>query len=157
MRVLALGAVCALAGAGCFIVLEDDRAPRAGPGPVPAGGVFEPFGEDVELRGEWVVDGAPATAESCAALGISSVAIVLFADDDPGRTRGVTVGMAACAAGEFDSAPARILRHGNYLATYRAINGSGLALADSVSFALPLSAPLTRAELEPVDFTSSSP
>lgn len=122
---------------------------------IESGAAFTPRGMDAELTGDWTIEGAAPDATSCARLGIADVALVFYDAGDTGLARGVAVGLTACEAGFFDSMPFRVLRHGSYLTTYRALDAGGGLVAESEPTPLALVPPITRVMLAPVDFVGS--
>ena len=83
---------------------------------------FNPVGSDATGEATWTIDGAPANASNCAALGIASVRIAFqngtawFAH--PGLT-------ASCTAGRIDTRPNAVIRAGAWQMQVQALNALG--------------------------------
>lgn len=111
---------------------EAGRLPRAGitlaagdHGHVEAdfsSGGFNPVGTDATGEATWTIDGAPATAANCAALGIASVRIAFQNGTEWFAHPGLT---ASCAAGRIDTRPNAVIRAGAWQMQVQALDATG--------------------------------
>ncbi len=87
-----------------------------------SGGGFNPVGSDATGEATWTIDGAPATAANCAALGIASVRIAFQNGSTWVAHPGLT---ASCAAGRIDTRPNAVIRAGAWQMQVQALNAAG--------------------------------
>jgi len=83
---------------------------------------FNPVGSDATGEATWTIDGAPANASNCAALGIASVRIAFQNGADWVEHRGL---VASCAAGRIDTRPNAVIRAGSWQMQVQALNAAG--------------------------------
>jgi hypothetical protein len=120
------------------------------------GGVFNPLGSDATVAGQWQFNGRAPTADSCYAVGIDRVRVVLFAPSDVAFERGVPVFQANCGTGFLDSRPMPVIRAGRYLWAVEAIDAAGDIVAE-YSEMTPLDIPpASHLDLPLVDFAFPS-
>jgi len=122
LRVLSLAAASLLTSA-CITVTDGTPSTPS-----------TPFGSDVSLDGLWDVNGAAPTAQSCG--GIATVRVVVCWDaaaTDCFTSQSLTF---ACATGEFDTRPTRVLAAGAYYSLWEALDSSGNVLQETTP--LPL-------------------
>ncbi len=116
-------------------------------------GRFNPMGTDATVEASWQLNGRPATSDSCFAVGIDKVQIVLYAETDTAYEHGVAVASADCETGLIDSRPGRVVRAGRYLVALEAIDSLG-ALVSDYSEMTPITVPVGgRVQLPLVGFT----
>jgi hypothetical protein len=84
--------------------------------------VWTPIGSDAGATGRWTIDGAPATAASCAAAGISSIEIA-FRDPNDGLFVTPAEFVFDCSAGSFNLPT--VLSAGTYQYRWRARRTTG--------------------------------
>ncbi|MFK7987899.1 MAG: hypothetical protein AB8I08_17910 [Sandaracinaceae bacterium] len=113
------GEVVAMAMAEAFAVNEGETHALNGGAPIPfVMEGFNPLGTDVSLDMSWTIGGITNTpsAEVCEVAGGTTIEVVLYETTDTARAEGVTVAMAPCADGDFEST-GNIIRAGTYLVT----------------------------------------
>ncbi len=80
---------------------------------------FDPVGTAASVQGEWLVDGAPATPESCAAASITHVRVRFYEGE---RTFDHARLVFPCAEGGFDTRPERVVAAGTWNMQMLAVN-----------------------------------
>lgn len=93
-------------------------------GPPPG---FDPFGNEVSLDGQWMINGKVPTAEDCIAAGISEIQLQILSADGTEAVTSPSVTFA-CEQGGFDSRPAGVLLAGMYQSTWVALDAAGAEL-----------------------------
>lgn len=83
---------------------------------------FNPVGSDATGEATWTIDGAPANAANCAALGITTVRIAFQNGTEWFAHPGLT---ASCAAGRIDTRPNAVIRAGSWQMQVQALNAAG--------------------------------
>ena len=118
---------------------------------------FNPVGTDLELTGDWTINGGdPSTG--CAAAGIENVEILFYADTDTAGANGISVAQATCSAGKYDSMPTKVIAYGSYLARYRGLAADGTTtVAETDLVAISYTAPADRAMLAIGDIRPPQP
>lgn len=120
------------------------------------GGAFNPLGSDATVAGQWQLNGRAPTADSCYAVGIDRVRVVLFSATDTAFENGVPVFQANCGTGALDSRPMPVIRAGRYLWAVEAIDAAGDIVAE-YSEMTPLDIPAaSHVDLPLVDFAFPS-
>jgi len=113
--------------------------------------LFEPLGGSAELDVQWDVAGALPTAESCATLGATEVAIDVASSTDYDFVDSVEVARGNCVDGGFITQEA-VLAEGEYWIRYVALDANGDELQSVYAEELsPVSGP-TRLQVEAIDF-----
>ena len=116
------------------------------------GGAFNPLGTDATVDGAWQLNTRMPTTDSCYALGIDRVRVVLFAASDVAFENGVPVFQVQCSAGRLDSRPMPVIRAGTYLWALEAIDAGG-EIVTEYSEMTPITIPAaSHLELPLVDF-----
>lgn len=90
---------------------------------------FNPIGDVGSMGATWTINSIAGDATNCAAAGITTMQFNFFDVDDTGYTNGITVAMAPCSAGSFDSQPMAILAAGDYLTSVAALDAAGTTVA----------------------------
>jgi len=86
---------------------------------------FDPVGETASMQGEWTIDGAAPTPESCGE--IAYVRIRFFEGEDH---RDHPALVFDCAEGRFDTRPARVVAEGTWVVAPVAIRADGSVVAE---------------------------
>jgi hypothetical protein len=122
--------------------------------PVDFGAVaFDPHGSDANVAYAWTLDRQMPAVDLCDAVGVTTVALVLYDASDTSRAHGVDLATAACSRGSFDSAGSPIVRAGSYLATLEARDAMGGVRASAPWSAGPITVVAGAVLTEPtVDF-----
>ncbi len=125
-KLLGITAAVALLTPGCVIEVD-----------------FDPFGTDFTVEGNWTVNGAAPTAESCG--GVASVQLALFDASTLFTYDRLTF---PCTAGGFTGVG---LEYGSYDAQWRLLDEFGGVIATGDRFEFDVFSG-TNAKLDPVDF-----
>lgn len=113
---------------------------------------FQPMGSDASVEARWALNTRMPTTDSCFAVGIDRVRVVLFAATDTAFENGVPVVQVQCAQGRLDSRPMRVIRAGRYLWALEAIGADGRIVSE-YSEMTPIDIPVgSHLELPLVDF-----
>jgi len=86
---------------------------------------FDPVGETASMQGEWTIAGAEPTAESCGE--IAFVRVRFFEGEDHRDHPDLVFD---CAAGGFDTRPARVVAEGTWVVAPVAIRADGSVVAE---------------------------
>lgn len=93
-------------------------------------GAFNPMGVDATAEASWTLNGRAPTADTCFAIGVDTVDIVLYAATDTDFEHGVAVATANCVAGRIDTRPTAVVRTGSYLVALEALDSEGRLVED---------------------------
>lgn len=91
---------------------------------------FDPFGNEVSLDGQWMINGKIPTVEDCVAAGIDSIQLQVLSADGSEAVTSPSVTFA-CELGGFDSrldTPPGVLLAGMYQSTWVALDAAGAEL-----------------------------
>jgi len=119
-------------------------------------GVFDPIGDEIALEGHWMVNGAAASTDVCAAARIATVEVVLY---DGGDVRRFDALKYDCGLGAFDTDTRGVLKRGDYVVQWRAYADDGTERARSATELLELTDVPTGTHhvLQPADFRPTLP
>ncbi len=90
---------------------------------------FNPIGSVGTLGATWTINGIAGDATNCASAGIATIQLNFFDVNDTGYLNGITVAMAPCSDGDFDSRPMALLAAGDYLTSIAALDSAGATVA----------------------------
>ncbi|RLB48838.1 MAG: hypothetical protein DRJ42_22350 [Deltaproteobacteria bacterium] len=90
---------------------------------------FNPMGTVGTLGATWTINGIAGDATNCASAGIATIQMNFFDVNDTGYLDGVTVAMAPCSDGAYDSRPMALLAAGDYLTSIAALDSAGATIA----------------------------
>ncbi|MBW2464625.1 MAG: hypothetical protein JRH11_23460 [Deltaproteobacteria bacterium] len=90
---------------------------------------FNPIGDVGTLGATWTINGIAGDATNCASAGIATIQMNFFDVNDTTYTSGITVAMAPCSDGAYDSRPMALLAAGDYLTSIAALDSAGTTVA----------------------------
>lgn len=93
---------------------------------------FDPVGTGATVEASWTIEGAAASAESCAARSITHVRVRFFDPADAEIFRDHPDLVFACAGGSFDTRPDPVLKSGEWTLRLLALNNDAMLGQDFV-------------------------
>jgi len=153
MQVQALDAAGGIVAQGMMATLSVTPGSHVIMDPIDfTGGAFNPMGTDATVDGSWQLNTRMPTSDSCYAVGIDRVRVVLFAATDVAFENGVPVFQVQCSSGRIDSRPMSVIRAGTYLWALEAIDASGEIVTEYSEMTPITITPASHLELPLVDF-----
>jgi hypothetical protein len=131
----------AVLGAGAMVtvnVVAGGHLSLYGGAPVDfSSGAFNPVGTDVTLRANWLLNERVPNVNTCFAVGVDTIRVLLHPPTDLDFNEGLPVAMADCSLGVINTAPMRAVRAGTYLVSVEALDADGNLVMDFVPTMTP--------------------
>ncbi len=114
---------------------------------------FDPVGTAASVEGSWTIAGAPASADTCRAMGIDYVRVRFYREE---RTADHPHLVFPCEQGSFDTRPDRVVADGTWTMALVAIDAEGNQIAVGPQETVTSGAVDEHIALAPVDFTGGA-
>lgn len=113
---------------------------------------FNPAGTDATAEATWTINGATATAATCAALGIAEVRVAFQNGSAWYELPALT---APCSQGRIDTRPTSVIRAGSWTMQVQAVDAAGAIVAQGMMATLGVTAG-SHVVMDAIDFSGGA-